>query len=555
MVRHVKRKTVVADFETTTDPEDCRVWGFGVHEVGTPAETVLIGNSIDSFIEYISGFNSVCYFHNLKFDSMFIIYWLLTHDYLCVTSRKVPAGCFGTLISDMGKFYTVTVSWENGNKTEFRDSLKKLPMPVRDIAKTFNLPVLKGELDYSANRAVGHVITDDEREYIVNDVLIVSLALQVVLDAGMKKLTVGSDSMHEYKTIIGEKLFGRLFPTLNPVIDADIRAAYRGGFTYAAERFRGKRLGAGIVFDVNSLYPAVMYDCELPYGEPTIFQGAPEEIAGKPLQIFSVTFTAKLKPNHVPCIQVKGTSMFTETEYVTEISEPTALWVTSVDWDLYSRQYDIDVQQWHGGYAFAAARGMFDAYIDKWTAVKENSVGGERALAKLHLNSLYGKFGSNPSVTSKFPELVDDTVKLLRGADETRAPVYTALAAFVTAYARNLTISAAQDNYEVFAYADTDSLHLITDTVPAGLEIHETRRGAWALEYHFTEALYMRAKAYLTLKPDGTYKNAIAGLPVGVSRELTFADAYDGNVIWGKLVPKSVPGGVVLVDVGYKLKM
>jgi hypothetical protein len=34
---------------------------------------------------------------------------------------------------------------------------------------------------------------------------------------------------------------------------------------------------------------------------------------------------------------------------------------------------------------------------------------------------------------------------------------------------------------------------------------------------------------------------------------LTFSDLWDGNVIHGKLQPRSVPGGVILEDVPYKI--
>ena len=39
-----------ADFETTTDKNDCRVWAWAVCEIGV-IDNIVIGNSIESFFE------------------------------------------------------------------------------------------------------------------------------------------------------------------------------------------------------------------------------------------------------------------------------------------------------------------------------------------------------------------------------------------------------------------------------------------------------------------------------------------------------------------------
>lgn len=247
--------------------------------------------------------------------------------------------------------------------------------------------------------------------------------------------------------------------------------------------------------------------------------------------------------------------MFVPTEYLSVIKDPTTLMVTDIDWALYNDHYDIDVLEYGGGWRFHATHGVFNDYIDKWSKVKEESTGGQREIAKLYLNSLYGKFATNPNVTSKHPYLGDDgSVKFRRGIEETRNPVYTAVGVYITSYARDLTVRAAQQYYDVFAYADTDSLHLLTTDPVDLLDIHPTRMGAWKHEYDFVAAKYLRAKAYMEKHADGTYTNRIAGVPEHMSAKLTFEDVYPGVVLHGKLVPRSVPGGVVLVDTPYELK-
>lgn len=552
----------VADFETTTDPNDCRVWLWAIVEVleNPSIEDVSIGTDIRSFMETISMFNSTIYFHNLKFDGGSIIDWLLRNGYRHTISyaRK---GQFQTLIDKANKFYTITVKWKSGHRTEFRDSYKKIPMTVARAAKAYHLNISKLHIDYDEFRPVGHVPTDDEREYIANDVLIISSILWQQMNEGMTKLTVGADSLSEYKRL--NKVFDRMFPVLNLSMDSDIRLAYRGGWTYCDPRTAKQVVGPGSVYDVNSLYPSVMYDSLLPYGSPIWFDGFPQPDDKFPLYVMSITFTAKLKKDHVACIQIKNHSIFVSTEYVREVNEPITLCVTNVDLELWEEQYDLDILSYNGGWRFMGQRDMFKEYIDKWMHVKENSEGGLREIAKLHLNSLYGKFATNPDVTSKVPILDKDKnlVRYVMGEPDMRNPVYTAMGAFITAYARRVTITAAQKNFSVFLYADTDSLHLNTLDEPVGIDVHASRLGAWKKEYEFDYGMFWRAKTYIERRPDNLnemgntyYEVHIAGLPRGIAETLTISDFKKDARFGGKLLQKVVPGGIVLVSTEFQLK-
>lgn len=581
-----KRSVWVADFETTTKADDCRVWAWGLANVDTAQTSwdVEMGTDMDSFVARVSEMPSVVYFHNLAFDGVFLIDWLFRHGFVHVD--KFPrSGEFITLISNMGAFYSITVQWRNGKRTEFRDSYKKLPFKVSVIADAFNLDEAKGTLDYHTERPVGHRLTWEEKAYLANDVLIVSHALKTQLDSGMKKLTVGSDALTEFKKTIGDKLFERTFPVLSESMDDEIRKAYRGGFTYADKRFMGKVQGKGRTYDVNSLYPSVMYNEVLPYGMPQFVEGLPEATEDRPLFIVSVTFTAKLKKNHIPCIQVKGSSRFLATEYQEIISEPVTLSATNIDLALWESHYDMDILSYNGGWLFHGMTGVFNTYIDKWSKVKQESVGGQRVLAKLLLNSLYGKFATNPDITGKVPVFEDNIVKLVMGAPDKREPVYTAMGVFITAYARDKTIRAAQDNYDTFAYADTDSLHLLRTDDPGNLWVDPKALGAWKFEYAFDRALFVRAKTYIEhLAPEYhhspedcphahepsectedthtgycghgrgcEHETHVAGLPVQIGERLTIEDFQSGRTFKGKLNPKRVPGGIVLEDVGFTL--
>ena len=155
----------MADFETTTDPADCRVWAGCAVDIEA-LEVVHIGNDLDSFMDYLSNKNTVCYFHNLKFDGEFILHWLFTHGFRYDDSRKDKT--FQCLITDDGLFYSIEVVFRRHKskkyeKVVFYDSLKKLPFKVAVIAKAFELQQSKGSIDYRAERPRGYEMTPEEK--------------------------------------------------------------------------------------------------------------------------------------------------------------------------------------------------------------------------------------------------------------------------------------------------------------------------------------------------------------------------------------------------------
>lgn len=544
-----KYRNLVADFETTSDPDDCRVWSWAMADID-PEPTVTFGTTLQEFIDDIQNFSAKIWFHNLKFDASFIIDHLLRIGYTW-TNDRVSEGQFGGLVSFMGEHYQIRIQWHTGHTTLLQDSLKKIPMSVKHVAETFKLPVLKGDIDHAKHRPIGYRPTHDEWDYVRNDVVIMAMAMHQRLDDGAK-LTVGADALADYKKVFGTKKFEKFFPILDHDMDETIRLAYRGGFTYASPTTQGRVIGQGSVYDVNSLYPYVMMDKPLPYGLPTWFDAYPPDDG---LYIVSITFTARLKPDKIPTIQIKNTMRFVATEYLSEVPDPTTIVVTNVDLALMRDHYDLNILAFNGGYRFEQATGFFREYITKWSKIKETTTGGERAIAKLFLNSLYGKFATNPDVTGKQPVLdgESDTVQFVDGPEETRDPVYTAMGVFITSWARDVTIRAAQQNFHRFMYADTDSLHLSAHDAPAGITVDDHQLGAWDHEYDFERAIFLRAKQYVEELADGSTKVAIAGAPENVQSNIRISDMIPGNTFHGALKAHRVPGGIVLKETTFTL--
>lgn len=542
-----------ADFETTTDEKDCRVWAWATATISDNIENEY-GNDIESFIEFTErNSNKNWYFHNLKFDGQFIIDFLMKHGFKY--SKEPKDRTFDCLISKQNVFYSIKICFKYKNKwnkniANIYDSLKILPMPVEKVAKAFNLPIQKLELDYTAYREKGHILTQEEKDYITNDVNIMAMALKHQFDEGLTKITAGSNAFNYYKEMTSN--FEALFPILSTDTDDFIRKSYKGGSTQVNPKYAGKDIGKGIVFDVNSLYPSIMYKELLPYGIPIYFKGKYKKNRNYPLYIQRCIVDIRLKKDHIPSIQIKGNYLYQPTEYITETIEPTELTLTNVDLELMFEQYDVLDIIYLDGYMFNGTRGLFCDYIDHWMKIKVESTGALRQLAKLMLNSLYGKFATNPNVTGMTPYLEDGIVKYKLGEETFRDPVYTAMGSFITAYGRRKTISSGQQVYDRYIYMDTDSLHLLGIEIPTNIEIHETNLGAWKHESTFERARFLRPKTYIE-EIDGKLDVKCAGMTEKIKESVTWENFHYGFESHEKLKPKKVVGGIVLVNTPFRL--
>ena len=565
-------KRFTADFETATwAPDETWVWAWALCDIEEPSH-VEVGNSIESFFERIKkSANPYIYFHNLKFDGEFILYYLMKNGFEHVESKEKRNNTFSTLISDMGLFYSIEVYFEVGKKTKkvtFIDSLKIINQSVESMPKTFKIEENKLEIDYNAPREKGHILTGEEEAYIKNDVVIVAKALSYLFNMGLTKMTAGSNALSEYKEITRLNRFRSLYKPLNYEIDKDIRRAYRGGFTYLNPVYKNKEVKEGEVLDVNSLYPSVMYKEMLPFGEPFFYEGEYQEDKVYPLYIQRLTCSFKIKEGKIPTIQIKH-SRFVDNEYLTDSGEePVALTLTSVDLKLFLEQYDVWDLHYESGWKFKAMRGLFTEYIDKWIKVKnEATISGNkgiRQVAKIMLNSLYGKFATSLDVQSKIPYLDGDIVKYKLGEKTTKDGVYLPMGAFITAYARDKTIRTSQSikdysikkyGVDMYCYSDTDSIHTILpiEELKQFCEIDDVELGKWKHESHFERAKFIRQKTYLE-EIDGEIQITCAGLPQRCYDQVTWDNFKEGMKVDGKLTFTHVKGGVILKETEFTIK-
>ena len=576
----------VADFETTTNKDDCRVWAYAVCDVNT-LEVVKIGTTIDDFMDWCKKQkdNPKVYFHNLKFDSQFFMYWMFHNGFHHVSSTERASDTFTTVINAKGFYYAVEpvyyLKGKKVRKTTFLDSMKLIPMSVEKIADAFHLPYKKLQIDYDAhnNLPAGTPLKPDEEKYIVHDVKIVAHALRYFLEQGFDRMTIGSCALNEYKNIIGKHNFKRYFPVLNPTVHSDCRQAYKGGWSFVNPKYIGKKVGAGVVADNNSIYPFVMRTKLLPWGTPVFFKGQYQEDYIYPLYIQMIRCQFEIKKGKHPTVQLKHSIWYSGNDYLTSSDDKEiTLCLTSVDLKLFLEHYDVFNLEYIAGYKFRGARGLFDEFVDRFNGGKikarEEKNWGFALINKLVLNALSGKFGTDTLIRTKIPYLDENDVIHYKDAEpEVKDGIYIPMACFITAYAREITIGAAQrvsDEFNAgisnidFAYSDTDSLHLISPdgTLPEWLEIDKLKLGAWKFESKFKRGKFLRAKCYIedstediyNDNPEYSLKVTVAGMPESCKHQVNFNNFKLGATYTGKLQPKAVKGGVILQDIDFTIK-
>lgn len=577
------------DFESTTDPNNCYVWGWGISEVDNP-ENVTLGTSLDSFMEWCENhpINPKIWIHNLAWDSKFILSWLFDNGFEWVDSQNRASKTFTTIINNKGMFYSVEVIFYLKNKkvkkVTFWDSYKLIPIKIEKFPKTFNIPINKLQLDYSCHNGMppGTPLKQNEADYISHDVKLQAYGLNFFYKHGLNKMTIGACALSEYKSLLGKNEFKLYFPT--PKYHDDVRQSYKGGYSYLEPEFAGKTLKNGFVLDKNSMYPWVMKKKPLPYGNPIFFKGEYEPDKSYPLYIQMFRCAFELKPNKLPTVQIKKSLFFSGTEYLRDsridgqLCELT-LCMTSVDFELFKDHYYYYNIEFFSGWKFRSKVGMFDAYIDKWSDAKiearAEGNSGLEFISKLFLNNLYGKFGTSNKLCIKKPYIGNDgAVHFKNLPSEEKDGIYLPIATFVTSYAREDIVRTAQkikDDYIAgksniqYVYSDTDSLHCICDKfeIPEGLEIDKYKLGAYKVEGIFKQAKFLRTKCYIERfaknyeaeEPDYNLKVTVAGMPSDCADQVTFSNFKIGATYSGKKQPKAVKGGVILEDIDFTIKM
>ena len=426
---------MMAVFDTETE-DWTRIYAIGYAIDGNRAIINTSENSNDGFIRWLLESlpnNAVVYSHNGgKFDMMFLLDFISREEIEILDFRMIHSS-----VAMLSFKY-------DGKSLEFRDSYLILPQGLRSLTNSFDVSHKKKEMDYELGKRDPRLV-----EYLTNDILGLYEVLQ---QSGLtKKLTLAANSLDDYL-----RNFNIVKPYRLPSgIYADARKAYHGG-RCEIYRMRGEDLN---YYDVNSLYPYVMSAFDYPTIDSR-YHFSDE------LSEYGFYYAYVRVPNiKIPVLPVK-----TQQGLIFPIGRFKGWYCGCELIEAQSMGAEVAVIK---GFAPDKTAPIFSSFVGHYYRQKKESKGAKREIAKLYLNSLYGKFGQRDIIQSY--KLVDCDKQLKEGLntplmignnvfeqckEKVRGYINRVdIAAQITARARlHLYKLFCEAGFDSVYYADTDSI-------------------------------------------------------------------------------------------------
>lgn len=458
---------------------------------------------LDRFFEMLiyDGQSKKVYAHfGGKFDFQFMFNYLFFHPDWVVESI-IPRGsgvlCFDAIV-EMG----------NGRKCKisFNDSSAMLPFGLKSLTNNFKVESLKKEWDH---RWTTPYATENLVNYLEFDCRGLHQVIEkyhqwpIIKRAGSSG-TIAGQAMKVLRTMMQTEVW-----SLKPAVDRFVRTAYFGGRT---EIFKPLFTGPGKLrcYDVNSLYPTVMRDppcvADIPQGYPSKFKYFTFEYEPNGIGFFEAEVEVP-DDMYVPPLGVVW-KVNGHNKFIFPTGKFRGVWSTM---DLeYAKTLGVKVKTGRG-VMFESQGNFFRKYVDELYEIREKSEreSVDNVLAKLLLNSCYGRFGLRVDreglVVDEGQEgLIEGTdndgytleqngalMRLLREPKTLETFNNVAVSAWVTSASRVFMHRKYMINPEALYYTDTDS-EFTTD-------LYEDAKGLGGLklEYDCESACFLLPKTYV----------------------------------------------------------
>lgn len=493
----MRRKPIwYADFETTQPNEngEVRLYLWCLCE---RKNYVAHGHDIKSFMLHILEKRAVIYFHNLKFDSSYITYYLLNHNIEFDISEK------------NGVIYSIKF-----NEIELRDSMNLLPMSLKEVGETYckNYHKLEYEdylkpYDYKPNYY--------DIRYCEYDVLTLKEGLtnylnelKAVLEENgapktakkvFKKLTNAGICYEAFKEItkidkICEKTTREMYNFYKP--------AYIGGFVYA----KGGTYIANneieiLMLDENSMYPDKYANYPMPIGRAFPIENEDDIFNEELFCIINITIKFKLRKGFVPIIS-QGFNKSGGANYLKCSEDFVSMTITNVDLKYILIFYDCE---WcfNYGWKYRTKRFVFKKYADIFMKIKSESKGIRRDVAKRLLNMCYGKTamsGVNEKREYYINELGSVSSRIISYEEDDDELQYFQIGIAICSYARaDLWSTMLKVGIENVLYTDTDSIKFLCKdrNILININIDDKKLGFWKIEGNPTIFKPLAPKKYI----------------------------------------------------------
>lgn len=498
------------------------------------------------------------YAHNLsRFDIVFLF------KHLAKLQNK---GYKVNILKKDDKIISITIVKGKNTCITLKDSLLLLPSSLDKLTKNFNLetgklvePVFVGTgMNKFKSDNLDHYTKDIER---IEDLAVWKTKIQAYCEQDCVALY---DVLHKFHHLIKVKwnlditkystipslafaiyrmhyMPENTVPLTKGAVFNFIKQGYTGGST---EMYKPNAIGKELYcYDVNSLYPAVMSQNMYPTGQ--IFQYEGDITILDKYWIGEVEVSTK-SDLYQPYLQIHH-----KTPSGWRTVAPNGKFnmvINSCEYSNAVKDYNINVNK---GYLFETKTNIFKDYVWDMYQLRQQYTKSEpmNFIAKLLLNSLYGRFGMQPQLHShifgNFKEIQElcrkyeilDYIELdkdlffvsYQSSDnknlDSSLPksnstgVSVSIASAVTAYAR-VYMSTFKNNpgYNLY-YTDTDSIFIDKELDP---RLVNSNLGNMKLEYKFTDSIFLAPKVYAGMTDDNLKICKVKGFTG--ANELTLED-------------------------------
>jgi len=553
--------------------------------------------------------NYKVYIHNLAgFDAYFLLKIL------------VNLGIVKPIIHH-GKIISINFKY-NKYEVTFRDSRQLLNASLRSLGEAFNVEITKSIFPYSythennlnynshvpefkyfteiskieyqdyMNQFIGKLWNLEIETVKYCNIDCISL-YQILIKFNSLIYKLFEINIHKYPTL--SSLAFAIYRThflkkdtiaqLSGQIAKDIRQSYTGGAVdmYIPENLEGEEL---YVYDVNSLYPSQMESQLMPINHPTLFYGDVRKVDPNAFGFFYCKITAPENLEH-PILQTH-----IKTNNGMRTIAPLGVWFDM----LFSKEIDNAMKYGYKfeiiwGYTFKSGI-IFKDYVNTLYKLrsdypKSNPI---NYIAKLLLNSLYGRFG----MIDQFPEIIifnnlkemnvfiekfsgdiidiielGDKILVKYISDDTKTStmlyanlethnVNISIASCITGYSRiHMTQFKNNIDFKLY-YSDTDSIYidrpLLSDIVNSKI------LGKMKLENVLDKAIFLAPKVYYLETINGKIIYKIKGLSHDIElnkidfEKLLFKESTLEK-FQTKWIKKLSKGQIEVIDQLYTLKV
>lgn len=404
------------------------------------------------------GSTTTVYAHNLSnFDGVFLLRHLL------------PIGKVEPLIFN-GKLMSIKVKIAGNKKSQnkmiiFKDSYLLLPLSLRRLCIAFGISIGKGYFPFklsnifytgilpkfehwtgislSEYESIAKVYKNKMWSFQQESIKYCKLDCKCLYEILIKfnELIFTNFKINIHKSLTLPALAMRIFKThfmpentiyqiVSPKVESAIRESYTGGAVdvyiphnritsfFSKVRAIFKRL---YYYDVNSLYPFVMFKMDMPIGKPIAFEGNIRLVEPNAFGFFYCKITSPEYLEH-PLLQRR-----------IETSKGIRTIAGLGSWEGWVFSGEMDNAMKHGytfeilnGYQFEKGN-IFKEYVTKMYELRQEYCKGDamNLIAKLLMNSLYGKFAMKLETTeveiydTSTDEAKKEFIEMLKTTNET----------------------------------------------------------------------------------------------------------------------------------------